>query len=322
MSFLHLMQWHMEWVHKLQRWEEECEPGDTVGHGQADKRKRIPFIVVATKLDLLDEEGNKSREVKLCAKVQRRSVMGFVGGYYKGKELKYEYAAENTHFSAGEGGDRTEHRASTADIHTDAATERGHSNDRTANKLTYPLKETLWCADASYLHALQLVEDQLAANRPMILLWCRRHGFPHAEVSALDGRGVDEAMATLIALGVEELGARDMAKRERMDDRDGVDAETQETMVSQQAPSECGTLASLGTRPGTHNVEADNGIHQNETTGANSDASVSTDPSQHYFLYQPRQDETLDLFARYSPKDEPRCAPFKCWLSFFAHCRR
>ncbi|EED87988.1 ras superfamily gtp-binding protein, partial [Thalassiosira pseudonana CCMP1335] len=54
-------------------------------------------------------------------------------------------------------------------------------------------------------------ESQLPANRSMILLWCQRNGIPHVEASALDGRGVDEAMQQLVKMGVEELGKREMA---------------------------------------------------------------------------------------------------------------
>ena len=70
------------------------------------RRKRIPFIVVANKLDLLEGERGKSQEVQSSSVGENRcSIMGFRGGEYKGRELKYEYAAENTKISQCECGD-------------------------------------------------------------------------------------------------------------------------------------------------------------------------------------------------------------------------
>lgn len=39
-----------------------------------------------------------------------------------------------------------------------------------------------------------------------------------------------------------------------------------------------------------------------------------------YFVYQPRYERDLDLFARYSSDDEKKCSLFSCVLSFFSHC--
>ena len=79
-----------------------------------------------------------------------------------------------------------------------------------------------------------------------------------------------------------------------------------------------------------HNTEsmAQNGTsakydnNASESTLATRPEATTIDPSQYYFLYQPRQEEKLDLFARYSPKDEQRCSLFKCWLSLFSYCER
>jgi hypothetical protein len=303
------MQWHAAWAHKLR--------GAAAGRGP-----RVPFVVVATKLDLLDGGRRRARAAPQGATAARRSVMGFGGGGYTGQDLKYEYAAETTTVALGEGVDRQSMAP--------AAAAREDRKGRAARRLTYSLQETLWFPDARYLRALQRVEDPLAANRPLVLLWCQRHGFPHVEVSALDGRGVEEAMTTVIELGVEELGARARAQREGGEDRS---AEKQEAVVSplkinnteRISQSEDGRPVSSGRRFPAPHVDANESGEQNGSTSANGGltaAAATTDPSQYYFLYQPRQEETLDLFARYSPNDEQRCSPFKCWLSFFAQCRR
>jgi len=337
MSFLHLMQWHSEWVQKLNHWErEELEKDQTIQKRKTGRRKRIPFIVVANKLDLLEGEREKSQEGQSSSVGEhRRSVMGFRGGEYKGRELKYEYAAENTTISQCECGDGQNQPKCQLHSNIDPATKRSERNNYpTTKRLTYSLKETLWSTDATYLNALQLTEDQLAANRLMILLWCQRNGIPHVEASALNGRGVDEAMEHLIKIGVEELGVREMEKLERRDDRERFDTESREAAILQEKRlavegivlQESGVLGSSGIGPNTQNVDRNSSLKQNNGTSANNNtisdaATASTDPSQYYFLYQPRQDEKLDLFARYSPKEDQRCSPFKCWLSLFSYCQ-
>ena len=92
----------------------------------------------------------------------------------------------------------------------------------------------MWSSDATYLNALQLTEDQLAANRLMVLLWYQRNGIPHVEASALNGRGAYDAMEHLIKIGVEELVVRDMEKLERRDDRESFDVESREAAILQE----------------------------------------------------------------------------------------
>jgi len=365
MSFLHLMQWHSEWVRKLNNWEREEIGKDH--HNQPNnerngkhrasrrRRKRMSFIVVANKLDLLEKEREKSLEVQSSFGGTRRSVMGFREGKYKGRQFKYEYAAENSNNNVSlceclphDNTDSTSATTSTTQSDSDNS---GNTNKR----LTYSLKETLWSTDATYLNALQLTEDQLPANRLMILLWCQRNGIPHVEASALDGRGVDEAMEHLIKIGVEELGIREMETLEerRDDDQESIrrraeeDAEEgscwgirhdekrvlEEKEIRVSSPSNPCASVSLGNGSSTqhwnmkHDID-DSGNDSNSNNNNSNNISVAPtavpdmDPSQYYFLYQPRQDDKLDLFARYSPKDEQRCSLFKCWLSLFSNCRR
>ncbi|KAL3801152.1 hypothetical protein ACHAW5_011100 [Stephanodiscus triporus] len=192
MSFLLLTELHSDLLQKLNMLEREDNMDRArTAHNLAlmknsSRRKRIPFIVVANKLDLL--ENRKTTESFVP---KRRSVMGLRDGEYNGKDFIYEYAAENsTIHPAGEQSDVMKKKKS--------------------DRLTFSLKETLWSTDETYLNALQRTEDQLAANRLLILLWCNRNGIPHVEASALDGRGVDEAMGHLITVGIEELRMREM----------------------------------------------------------------------------------------------------------------
>mmetsp|Transcript_20878 Transcript_20878/g.45244 ORF Transcript_20878/g.45244 Transcript_20878/m.45244 type:complete len:585 (+) Transcript_20878:103-1857(+) len=334
MSFLHLMQWHSEWVQRLNHWErEETEKDRTKIHKAAQdgekntgRRKRIPFIVVANKLDLLEEDGEESTKIRSSVGQHRRSVMGFCGGEYGGKELKYEYAAENTKISQ-----------SRCQLQQPAlATKREGKNYPPTDRLTYSLKETLWSTDATYLNALQLTEDQLPANRLMIINWCQRNEIPHVEASALNGKGVGEAIEHLVKIAVEELEMRKTERSEKRRDQEMIDRESKEQDMPREmtfngedtAHPGIGIPESTGFGISTQYMENSNIPKPNSTSDNNNVASgtVSTtsgvDPSQYYFLYQPRQEEKLDLFARYSPKDEQRCSPFKCWPPLVSYCQR
>ena len=301
------MQWHSEWIRRLNQWENEevKKDGGTILNNIRERkirsrRKRLPFIVVANKVDLLERQ-QLSTEVELSNGKGYRSVLGLKNGF-TGNELKYEYsyASEN-------------------------------STAHATKLLTYSLKQTLWSNDAQYLNALQRTEDELPANRQLILLWCQRNGIPHVEASALNGKGVDEAMNHLIDLGVEELLIRQTENTVEMkedhkkmvhDTENGVESgpqcplnEDQKTYVAENSSLNIASIEENDKDTGEDNQNGDG-------KGTSSTAVSSVDPSQYYFLYQPRQEEKLDLFARYSPKEEERCSSFKCWLSFFSYCQR
>ena len=161
-SFLHLMQWHSELIQKLKQWEKEEmeneQSNDTADiPSQKKRRRRVPFVVVASKIDLIREE-------KVSPRMQQeyRSVMGFRDGDYRGKGDAYEYAVEDYSTDDNEKGQPQHQDLSPI----------GHKS------LTYSLKETSWSNDATYLKSLQLTEDQLSANRLLILLWCERNRIP------------------------------------------------------------------------------------------------------------------------------------------------
>ena len=306
-SFLHLMQLHSEWVQRFNRWDrenEEAKIDETPVKSNVVGRRgrgRIPFVVVANKIDLLE----KSDLMLSSVPPKRRSVMGFgEGKYYKGKDLVYEFAVENASSS----------KESECPMSDDS------SRRPTNNRLTYSLKETSWSNDRIYLRALQLTEDQLPANRLLILLWCQRNDIPHFEASALDGRGVEEAMKHLIMVGIEELQLREEEER--------LNAMRREREVDYLHDDYSKSRASTHNVEGTNPMTPDNTVELNaseegmteiynhaQDTSATNDNEIhairgpppvngvaTVDPSQYYFLYQPRQDESLDLFARYSGK--------------------
>lgn len=314
MSFLLLMELHSEWVQRLRTREreedaEENRVRNTNNHGatkqHARRKKRIPFIVVANKIDLLEDDRTTTKKTHAS---KRRSVMGLRDGEYNGKDSIYEYSVEDQ-----QSGD---------DHH--------HHSDR----LTFSLKETSWSNDETYLTALHRTEDRLAANRLLILLWCNRNGIPHAEASALDGRGVDEAMKHLITAGIEELRMREMDALESRGRADVESASDGETATSgDDIMFDGGGIVSRGSNSsmlivnGTYDIEADSSTERSDADGVGNELSdgvigpvavSAVDPSQYYFLYQPVVDKDLDLFARYSTNDEQKCS---CWLSLLAFCR-
>jgi len=167
----------------------------------------------------------------------------------------------------------------------------------------------------------------------MILLWCQRNGIPHFEASALDGRGVDEAMQHLIWVGVNELNKREMEEIESEpsiqecsnDDKfqkhfDSPEVERQDLDCEALLINDSLKKKELSTNTLSIGKFETDGIDEKHSDPTK---TASTPSSQHYFLYQPRYEEELDLFARYSAKDEKKCFPFHhCWSSLFSKCRR
>ena len=288
-SFLHLMQWHSEWIQKLKQWEKEEFEKEQQQQGgkfapqenRKRRRRRVPFIVVANKIDLLKEdEKNMSPRMEQGEHNNYRSVLGF--NEYAGKSCAYEYAVE--------------------DYSTDESEREQQPQDRLLRsghkQLTYSLKETTWSNDPTYLKSLQLTEDQLPANRLMILLWCKRNGIPHVEASALSGEGVDEAMDMLVKMGVEEFEARENDIREH---------EKHEQLTREMEQQRQSTSNELKMYDASRN-----GVDNNIVSTVENNSQV--------FVYQPRYERNLDLFARYSSDDEMKCSFFSCFWSFFSSC--
>ena len=281
-SFLRLMKFHEEWMQRMNHLSSKSK-----------QKKRLPFIVVANKIDLLDHNNNAAEYVAM-ANLKRRSVMG-LHGYYRGFDEKYEYAADYapTHI--------TSPQCNRLDCH-----HKNQGNNlpkykprtHTDNKLTYSLKETCWSSDEQYLHCIQHADDQLPSNRTMVLLWCKRNGIPHVEASALDGRGVDFAMRELITLGFEERlnseGEQFHNESNRADDFDIKIASEDDDMDE-----------FIGDISATSALYDDANANGNEHNQSNQEEVVNN--SQNTFLYIPRYDKQLDLFTRYSQKEDKRC---------------
>lgn len=285
----------------------------------------VPFIVVANKIDLLYGENNGAESVSNAGNVQsRRSVMKFEEGKYKGKELVYEYAAKNASSSSCDCGKcsclnqgikgKTQSKSVNSMSKTELHSAKPLHSD---TPLTYSLQETTWSTDTYYLRSLQLTEEQLPANRSMILLWCQRNGIPHVEASALDGRGVDEAMQQLVKMGVEELGKREMAvvMKKEYEDMKRIEQERQDVLAMQPVDNSRYLHTEESAMQRTADISIDNNAIVNDNTPVGNN---NVHPSQQYFLYQPRYEKKLDLFARYSPKSEKRCF-LRCW-PLFSYC--
>ncbi|EJK65918.1 hypothetical protein THAOC_13185 [Thalassiosira oceanica] len=286
MSFLHLMQWHSEWMAKIKHWEEEACKGRNDSHKQ---RRNIPFIVVATKIDLLEQQNMRPRNRNA------RSIMGF--DRYAGQDHLYEYAAE----------------ATKDDIQCtlEESSCRISDNPNHVGRLTYSLNETLWSRDAAYLDTLARIDDDLPANRQMIMVWCQRNGIPHVEASALDGRGVDEAMELLIQSSAKEnmtRGHREMSSAA---------APAQENNTHHEPEDEHIRDATQFEKINDHGSHTSDG---DEAAGLSDTSQLGS--SQYYFVYEPRSSGSGDLFERYQSRDEKHCSLRSCWRGFFFNCIR
>ena len=284
MSFLHLMQWHSEWMAKIKHWEEEACNGIDDSRKQ---RRSIPFIVVATKIDVLEQQNMRTENPSA------RSIMGF--DRYAGQDHLYEYAAEAA----------TDDDQSTLEEPSCLIAD----NPNHVGRLTYSLKETLWSRDAAYLDTLARIDDDLPANRQMIMVWCQRNGIPHVEASALDGRGVDEAMDLLIRISAEEKHARghcEMGATPAQEDNTHDEPVYESDMYAAQLET-------------TNNHDRHTFVGD-EANGL-SDSSQLGSSSQYYFVYEPRSDSG-DLFERYQSNDEKHCSLGSCWRGFFFNCIR
>jgi hypothetical protein len=261
-SFLRLMTFHEDWVKRFNE-QEQSKSG-------ALRKRRVPFIVVANKIDLLD--GQNASCSKSC---QRRAVMGLTT--YRGIDEKYEYAAENANCC----------RLNCGDLHCREVEINTSKERQPKNKLTYSLKETFWSSDHQYLSYLQNADDQLAANRTMVMLWCKRNGIQHVEASALDGRGVDLAMEQLVQLGVKERLVNELCRED-------------DFAVANTSQSDIVSITGHHKPPAIENKSANS--KDGSVIGHDGSSSLNT------FIYQPTYDRKLDLFARYSAKEEKRCA--------------
>ena len=277
-SFLRLMSCHKEWIERFQSYEPH--------KSGATGKRRVPFIVVANKIDLLDGFSNAT---SICQK-EKRSVMGFQS--YRGIDEKYEYACENA-VSSQEC--RFCYGCSDSKYHQEQHNFHTTKTNRRNKKLTYSLKETFWLSDHHYLSSIQQADNELGANRTMVLLWCKHNGIQHVEASALDGRGVDLAMNELVRLSVQEKIHENLT--EKISCEDNVTNEGFHVGHSYCSVNDLDTKEEEYPSSGPDEI-----LDKNDT---NSTASLFD--NQNVFLYQPSYDKKLDLLARYAEKEDKRC---------------
>jgi|AntRauTorckE5430_2_1112549.scaffolds.fasta_scaffold08907_1 GTPase SAR1 family protein len=203
-SFLQLIMWHKELLERIMRIQAN-------GFGNVNERQlehesnycaeyhrtTFPVLVVATKLDRLKAEQSKSGNIRTVA---QRSVLG-LGRSYKGIDYYYEYGVV----------DGVEVQPRVNKSHSFDKNETG--NDESSNGRYGAMQENIssmfglegdWNSDTSYLNFVRLSEDECFPDREMVKRWCRRQGLLHIEVSALENKGVNEAVEAAVTIALKE----------------------------------------------------------------------------------------------------------------------
>lgn len=120
---------------------------------------KMPVLIVANKVDLVEKMGKDVPERRRPLSSQR-DVLGLSEAQFKGKDYTYEYNVTQS---------------------------TSRDNDKKAAQTTYMATGDSWTKDGSYLESVQNTEDTSHPDRDMVVLWCKRNGLKHVEVSALDG---------------------------------------------------------------------------------------------------------------------------------------
>ncbi|KAL3777344.1 hypothetical protein HJC23_010146 [Cyclotella cryptica] len=318
-SFLRLMSYHEELMRRFRCQEldqHDCEMVEAQWKSRRE-RKKVPFIVVANKIDLLDEIVDASSSD--FVRSHRRSVMGF--DTYRGMDEAYEYAVENPSpiCSCNQSCNR---RKCSLPLESSSPASAKPKQCNNVKKLTFSLKETAWSSDTHYLRSLQQADDQLSVNLTMVLLWCERNGIRHVEASALDGRGVDFAMEELVTLALldkirgEESNEDALEWEEKENDvEDGSVIDMHNDLNCHQSHGDVHSLEEHDLRSTTFEDRCvlSNGLnspvdHTCRNTPNSYLKQTNIENSQYTFLYQPKYEKKLDLLARYSTKEDKRCS--------------
>ena len=192
-SFTQLLRWHAELMDRMRERQQNGENGAT-----------FPMIVVANKLDKVRDEDEKNQPMRR-RKVPQRPILKLDNGF-KGKDHRYEYKVSSL--------PKSRSRADSADLLLDSRKRRHqHHNHRTQALLSYGLTDANWTTDNSYLNNIIKSEDGSFPDREMTLLWCRRNGVQHVEVSALDGDGINDAVTRMVGLAMEAKNEGKKAER-------------------------------------------------------------------------------------------------------------
>ena len=178
-SFTQLLRWYTELMERM----------------KSNTQTRFPVIVVANKLDVIRRDDTKPIRRRI---VPQRNVLD-LGNGFRGKDHRYEYTVSSSPPPPPSSSSLTN--------------ERVHGNRSKESSLSYGLTDTTWTTDNSYLNSVIKSEDVSFPDRDMVILWCRRNGLEHVEVSALDGTGVSDAVTTMMNLALASINERKKSER-------------------------------------------------------------------------------------------------------------
>jgi small GTP-binding protein len=152
--------------------------------GGGDSSKSLPILIVGTKVDLLDHQGQSATN-QPCRETQR-NVLGLQHRHWKGYNYQYEYQVSRNDDTADDYQSKSNLQAT-----------------RRTEISSYQVSRENWTTDWSYLDGLLSSEDGSHPDRDMVILWCGRNDLKHMEASAATGRGVDEAVRELVGLALD-----------------------------------------------------------------------------------------------------------------------
>mmetsp|Transcript_14517 Transcript_14517/g.32362 ORF Transcript_14517/g.32362 Transcript_14517/m.32362 type:complete len:478 (-) Transcript_14517:123-1556(-) len=178
-SFTQLLRWYAELMERMKTTTQE----------------RFPVIVVANKIDIIKKADTKPIRRRI---VNQRDVMKL--GTFRGKDHRYEYTVSSSP-PLPPSSELTNLKA------------QGSHRHRKQSSLSYGLTDTSWTEDFSYLNSVIKSEDVSFPDRDMVILWCRRNGLEHFEVSALDGSGVNDAISAMTKLALVTINERRKSER-------------------------------------------------------------------------------------------------------------
>ncbi len=151
-------------------------------------KQKFPVLIVGTKLDRVRAELSKQARKKI---VPQRDVLGLKNKTFKGQDYHYEYTVRSDDHESNK---ETKYNVFNADIPLSYGLEGGGT----------------WTADHEYQDCLRVVEDGCFPDRYMVLLWCKRNGLKHVEISSLDGTGVNDAVSSVVELVLESLSEKNI----------------------------------------------------------------------------------------------------------------
>ena len=178
-SFTQLLRWYAELMERM----------------KSKTQEGFPVIVVANKLDVIKKADTKPIRRRI---VKQRDVMKLDN--FRGKDHRYEYTVSSS-------------PPLPPSSELTIAKSQGNQRHRKQSSLSYGLTDTSWTEDWNYLNSVIKSEDVSFPDRDMVILWCRRNGLEHVEVSALDGTGVNDAISTMLGLALVKINERKKSER-------------------------------------------------------------------------------------------------------------